>query len=65
MDNYIEARKQRIFEDLATLEKEAKVLLDRIQTFASDLEAVHTVEQANEFDRTHDLEEGFTIIRCG
>lgn len=65
MDNYIEARKRRIFEELATIEKEAKVLLDRIQTFRTDLESVHTAEQANEFDRTHDLEEGFTNIRCG
>lgn len=58
----VDSRKAEIFKALDQLEKEANVLLGRIKTTREDLESVHTYEEAKEFDRTHDLEEGFDII---
>lgn len=59
----IEEQKKKMFVELAELEKEAKILLERIQSFYVDLDAVHTAEEADEFDRTHDIEEGFHHIK--
>ena len=59
----IEEQKKKMFVELAELEKEAKILLERIQAFYVDLDAVHTAEEADEFDRTHDIEEGFHHIK--
>lgn len=58
----VEERKKKMFDELAELEKEAKILLERIRAFSIDLDAVHTAEEAVEFDRTHNLEEGFRHI---
>ena len=56
-------RKEAILVDLLRLEEEAKLLLERIPAWREDLLKVKTEEEALEFDKTHDLEEGLNIIR--
>ena len=61
----VEAVKAQMLEDIESLEGECKRLLELIPRYRSDLAKVETEEQAEEFDRTHNLEveAGLEIIQ--
>lgn len=59
----IDVKKQAMLVDLLRLSEEAKLLLERIPVYREELLKVETEEEALEFDKTHDLEEGLNIIR--
>ena len=59
----IDTRKQQMLVELLQVRKECELLIERTHTFREDLMKVKTEEDAIEFDRTHDLEEGLTYIR--
>ena len=61
----VEAVKAQMLEDIESLEGECKRLLELIPRYRSDLTKVETEEQAEEFDRTHNLEveAGLEIIQ--
>lgn len=59
----IEVRIQEMLIDLQQLRQECEILIERTHTYREDLLKVKTEEDAKEFDRTHDLEEGLTHIR--
>ena len=59
----VEFRRDELLIALRNLEGEARELIDRIAKARADLERVKTEEDARKFDETHDLEEGFEIIR--
>lgn len=50
----IDVRKQEILNDLYTLEKECKILIDRIPNVREDLLKVKTEEDAAQFDKNLD-----------
>ena len=58
----LEQRKQQLINQLDDVERDCKTLLGRTAKFYIDLLAVRTEEEAKEFDRTHDLEDGLRII---
>lgn len=59
----IDIRKHEMLVQLQTVRKECEALIERTNAFREDLLKVKTEEEAIEFDRTHDLEEGLEIIR--
>lgn len=58
----IDIRKQRMLVELLQIREECEILIERTHTFREDLLKVKTEEDALEFDRTHDLEEGLKHI---
>ena len=59
----IDKRKQEILNDLETLEKECKILLDRIPEAREDLLKIKTEEDARMFDeKLEDFFEGVNLI---
>lgn len=59
----IDIRKHEMLVQLQAVRKECETLIERTHAFQEDLLKVKTEEEAIEFDRTHDLEEGLEIIR--
>lgn len=62
-DMDIDVRKQQMLVELLQVREECKILIERTNIFREDLLKVKTEEDALEFDRTHDLEEGLKHIR--
>lgn len=58
----IEIKKQELLVTLKQLREECEILIERTYAFREDLLKVKTEEEAQEFDRTHDLEEGLRHI---
>lgn len=58
----IEVRKADLLDTLTEIEREANILLRNIAKFREDIALVSTVEEAKEFDETHNLEEGLNLI---
>lgn len=56
-------KKREMKETLLQVRKDCKLLIARTYDFEDDLIGVNTEEEAKEFDRTHDLEEGLMYIR--
>ena len=61
--NAFDIRKQEMLTALARVRNDCEVLIERTYAFREDLLKVNTKEEAEEFDRTHDLEEGLMYIR--
>lgn len=61
--NAIDIRKQDMLVQLKRIREECKLLIERTYTYREDLLKVNTEEEAQEFDRTHNLEEGLIYIR--
>lgn len=58
----IENRKAEMLALLAELEADIQTLSDRITKAREDLANVHTLEEEQLFDESHDLEEGLKHI---
>ena len=58
----IESRKNEALEELEKLRKECEILLERTKIYREDIINVKTEEDAKQFDKTHDIEEGLEII---
>lgn len=58
----IDVRKQQMLVELQQIRAECEILIERTYAYREDLLKVKTVEEAQEFDRTHDLEEGLRYI---
>lgn len=58
----IEKKKVELFAVLMELEADIKVLSNNIAKAYEDLANVHTMEDAKQFDESHDLEEGLKHI---
>lgn len=58
----IEKKKVELFAVLMELEANIKVLSNNIAKAYEDLANVHTMEDAKQFDESHDLEEGLKHI---
>lgn len=58
----IEKRKIRMLVELEEVREECEILIDRILSYRKDLLKVNTEKEANEFDETHNLEEGLKHI---
>ena len=61
--NAFDIRKQEMKETLQRVRNDCNILIARTYDFEDDLIGVNTEEEAKEFDRTHDLEEGLVYIR--
>lgn len=59
----IDIKKQELLVALAQVRGECEILIERTIVFREDLLKVKTEEDAKEFDRTHDLEDGLRHIR--
>lgn len=59
----IDIKKQELLIALKQVREECEVLIERTHTYREDLLKVKTEEDAKEFDRTHDLEDGLNHIR--
>lgn len=59
----IESRRKEALEKLEKLRKECEILLERTKVYREDVLNVKTEEDAKQFDKTHDIEEGLEIIR--
>ena len=60
--DYIIERKDRMMVELDEIILECRTLIKRCERAKVDLEKVHVLAQAIEFDETHDLEEGLKHI---
>lgn len=58
----IDVRKQQMLVELAQIREECEILIERTHSFREDLLKIKTEEEAKEFDRTHDIEEGLNHI---
>lgn len=58
----IEKKKVELFAILMELEADIKALSNNIAKAYEDLANVHTMEDAKQFDESHDLEEGLKHI---
>lgn len=63
MSYNLEERKQSALNGLKDLEEDIKILSERILKYKEDIVKVQSKEEADEFDKTHDLEEGLKFIR--
>ena len=61
-DMDIKQKKIELLGVLIELEDEVKILHKRIVKAMEDLPKIETLEDAKEFDKTHDLEEGLKHI---
>ena len=59
----IDLRKNEMLLQLQKLRRECEILIERTHTYREDLIKVKAEEEAKQFDKTHDLEEGLEIIR--
>ncbi len=59
----IDVRKNQMLVELAQIRQECEILIERTYSYREDLLKVKTEEDALEFDRTHDIEEGLRNIR--
>lgn len=59
----IRLKRAEIVNDLYDLKKECEILLNRCDKLIDDILKVQTEEEANEFYKTHDIEEGLNLIR--
>ena len=59
----IEERKQEIRQGIEIVRADIERLKANLDKAAVDLELVKTEEDAREFDRTHDVEDGLVHIR--
>ena len=59
----IEKKKIELLGKLVELEDDIKVLRKNVVKAMEDLPKVETLEDAMEFDKTHDLEEGLKYIQ--
>ena len=59
----IEERKQEIRQGIKIVRADIERLKANLDKAAVDLELVKTEEDAREFDRTHDVEDGLVHIR--
>lgn len=58
----IDVRKQQMLVELQQIRAECEIIIERTYAYREDLLKVKTAEEAQEFDRTHDLEEGLRRI---
>ena len=56
-------KKREMKEILQRVRNDCDILIARTYDFEADLMGVNNEEEAKEFDRTHDLEEGLMYIR--
>lgn len=61
--NAFDIKKQEMLAQLKRIREECEILIKRTYIYREDLLKVNTEEEAREFDRTHDLEEGLIYIR--
>lgn len=59
----IESRRKEALEELEKLRKECEILIERTKVYREDILNVKTEEDAKQFDKTHDIEQGLEIIR--
>lgn len=59
----LDVRKQQILVELAQIRAECEILIERTYSYREDLLKIKTEEEAKEFDRTHDIEEGLNHIQ--
>ena len=59
----IESRKNEALETLEKIRQECEILIERTQVYRDDILNVKTEEDAKQFEKTHDIEEGLEIIR--
>lgn len=62
-EEIIDLKKQELLVILRQIREECRLLITRTYDFEEDVFKVKTEEEAKEFDRTHDLEEGLMYIR--
>lgn len=60
--NAFDIKKQEMLTQLKRIREECEILIKRTYIYREDLLKVNTEEEAREFDRTHDLEEGLIYI---
>lgn len=58
----VDVRKQQMLVELKQIREECEILIERTHAYREDLLKVKTEEEAKEFDRTHNLEEGLRHI---
>ena len=58
----IEDSKAKIIANLKKLEVECNLLLERIPVFIDKISEITTEEEAEEFNKTYNIEEGLEII---
>lgn len=58
----IDVRKHQLLVELKQIREECEILIERTHEYREDLLKVKTEEEAQELDRTHDLEEGLRHI---
>ncbi len=58
----INMRKQEILNGLYHLENDCRILLKRIPVYRDDVLRIKTEGEAEEFNKTHNIEEGLKII---
>lgn len=58
----LDVRIQEILVELEQIRQECEILLERTYSYREDLLKIKTEEEAKEFDRTHDIEEGLNYI---
>ena len=58
----IDLKKQELLVILRQIREECRLLITRTYDFEEDVLKVKTEEEAEEFDQTHDLEEGLVYI---
>ena len=59
----IESRKNEALETLEKIRQECEILIERTQVYRDDILNVKTEEDVEQFDETHNIEEGLEIIR--
>ena len=59
----IESIRKEALETLEKIRQECEILIERTQVYRDDILNVKTEEDAKQFDKTHDIEEGLEIIR--
>ena len=63
MSYNLDERKREMLSNFDRLERDIEILRERIPKYKEDILKVQSKEEAAEFDKTHDLEEGLKIIR--
>lgn len=58
----LDVRIQEMLVELEQIRQECEILLERTYSYREDLLKIKTEEEAKEFDRTHDIEEGLNYI---
>ena len=59
----IESIRKEALETLEKIRQECEILIERTQVYRDDILNVKTEEDVEQFDETHDIEEGLEIIR--